>query len=72
MILKKKHCNWTVLLKRIDALIKIVFLKEKFYYQLQAGFHINHKQLLQKIKVHWIQTTSSSNWFPTAEQLEKN
>ena len=21
-------------------------------------------------KVHWIQTTSSSNWFPTAEQLE--
>jgi len=22
-------------------------------------------------KVHWIQTTSNSNWFPTAEQLEK-
>ena len=21
-------------------------------------------------KVHWIQTTSNSNWFPTAEQLE--
>ena len=26
---------------------------------------------IAKNKVHWIQTTSSSNWFPTAEQLEK-
>jgi len=26
--------------------------------------------LIAKNKVHWIQTTSSSNWFPTAEQLE--
>jgi len=25
---------------------------------------------IAKNKVHWIQTTSSSNWFPTAEQLE--
>jgi len=24
-----------------------------------------------KNKVHWIQTTSDSNWFPTAEQLER-
>jgi len=26
--------------------------------------------LIAKNKVHWIQTTYSSNWFPTAEQLE--
>ena len=26
--------------------------------------------LIAKNKVHWIQTTNSSNWFPTAEQLE--
>ena len=26
--------------------------------------------LIAKNKVHWIQTTESSNWFPTAEQLE--
>ena len=25
---------------------------------------------IAKNKVHWIQTTSNSNWFPTAEQLE--
>ena len=27
--------------------------------------------LIAKNKVHWIQTTSDSNWFPTADQLEK-
>ena len=27
--------------------------------------------LIAKNKVHWIQTSSSSNWFPTAEQLEE-
>ena len=26
---------------------------------------------IAKNKVHWIQTTSESNWFPTAEQIEK-
>ena len=26
--------------------------------------------LIAKNKVHWIQTTGNSNWFPTAEQLE--
>jgi len=26
--------------------------------------------LIAKNKVHWIETTSNSNWFPTAEQLE--
>ena len=26
--------------------------------------------LIAKNKVHWIQTTTNSNWFPTAEQLE--
>jgi len=26
--------------------------------------------IIAKNKVHWIQTSSSSNWFPTAEQLE--
>ena len=26
--------------------------------------------VIAKNKVHWIQTSSSSNWFPTAEQLE--
>ena len=26
--------------------------------------------LIAKNKVHWIQTTKNSNWFPTAEQLE--
>ncbi len=32
-------------------------------YQPQASIAQN--------KVHWIQTSSSSNWFPTAEQIEK-
>jgi len=32
-------------------------------YQPQASIANN--------KVHWIQTSSSSNWFPTAEQIEK-
>ena len=27
--------------------------------------------LIAKNKVHWIQTTSSSNWFPTAKQIEE-
>jgi len=27
--------------------------------------------LIAKNKVHWIETSSTSNWFPTAEQLEK-
>jgi aspartate aminotransferase len=27
--------------------------------------------LIAKNKVHWIQTTNNSNWFPTAEQLEE-
>ena len=27
--------------------------------------------LIAKNKVHWIQTTSSSNWFPTANQIEE-
>ena len=27
--------------------------------------------LIAKNKVHWIQTTSDTNWFPTADQLEK-
>ncbi len=27
--------------------------------------------LIAKNKVHWIETTSASNWFPTGEQLEK-
>jgi aspartate aminotransferase len=26
---------------------------------------------IAKNKVHWIETTSNSNWFPTAEQIEK-
>ncbi len=26
---------------------------------------------IAKNKVHWIETTSSTNWFPTAEQIEK-
>ena len=26
---------------------------------------------IAKNKVHWIQTSSNTNWFPTAEQLEK-
>jgi len=27
--------------------------------------------MIAKNKVHWIQTSSSSNWFPTAQQIEK-
>ena len=27
--------------------------------------------LIAKNKIHWIETTSNSNWFPTAEQLER-
>jgi aspartate aminotransferase len=31
----------------------------------------NPQAFIAKNKVHWIQTTSHSNWFPTAEQIEK-
>ena len=27
--------------------------------------------VIAKNKVHWLQTSSSTNWFPTAEQIEK-
>ena len=29
------------------------------------------QSIIAKNKVHWIQTTSDSHWFPTAEQLEE-
>ena len=36
------------------------------------SINFNYSYLvIAKNKVHWIQTSSSSNWFPTAEQLEK-
>jgi aspartate aminotransferase len=56
--------------KELMFLLQILFKGEVLLpapswvsYQPQAS--------IAKNKVHWIQTTSKSNWFPTAEQIEK-
>ena len=56
--------------KELMFLTQIVFQGEVLLpapawvsYQPQAS--------IAKNKVHWIQTTDTSNWFPTAEQIEK-
>ena len=56
--------------KELMFLTQIVFQGEII---LPAPSWVSYlpQALIAKNKVHWIETTSNSNWFPTAEQLEK-
>ena len=56
--------------KELMFLMQIVFEGEVI---LPAPSWVSYypQALIAKNKVHWIQTNSNSNWFPTAEQLEK-
>ena len=55
--------------KELMFLTQIVFQGEIL---LPAPSWVSYQPqaFIAKNKVHWIQTTDSSNWFPTAEQLE--
>ena len=55
--------------KELMFLTQIVFQGEVL---LPAPSWVSYQPqaLIAKNKVHWIQTTSSSDWFPTAQQLE--
>ena len=55
--------------KELMFLIQIAFQGEIL---LPAPSWVSYQPqaLIAKNKVHWIQTSSDSNWFPTAEQLE--
>ena len=55
--------------KELMFLTQIVFEGEVI---LPAPSWVSYQPqaVIAKNKVHWIQTSSSSNWFPTAEQLE--
>tara|TARA_Y100000590_G_scaffold166076_1_gene190167 strand:- start:143 stop:1378 length:1236 start_codon:yes stop_codon:yes gene_type:complete len=55
--------------KELMLLTQIIFQGEVL---LPAPSWVSYQPqaLIAKNKVHWIQTTSNSNWFPTAEQLE--
>ena len=55
--------------KELMFLMQIVFQGEVL---LPAPSWVSYlpQALIAKNKVHWIQTTKDSNWFPTAEQLE--
>ena len=56
--------------KELMFLMQIIFEGEVL---LPAPSWVSYypQALIAKNKVHWIQTNSNSNWFPTAEQLEK-
>ena len=55
--------------KELMLLMQIAFRGEVL---LSAPSWVSYQPqaFIAKNKVHWIQTSSSSNWFPTAEQLE--
>ena len=55
--------------KELMFLLQIAFQGEVL---LPAPSWVSYQPqaLIAKNKVHWIQTTSNSNWFPTAELLE--
>ena len=55
--------------KELMFLTQIIFQGEVL---LPAPSWVSYQPqaFVAKNKVHWIQTTSNSNWFPTAEQLE--
>ena len=55
--------------KELMFLTQIVFQGEIL---LPAPSWVSYQPqaIIAKNKVHWIETTSNSNWFPTAEQLE--
>ena len=55
--------------KELMFLIQIAFQGEIL---LPAPSWVSYlpQALIAQNKVHWIQTSSSTSWFPTAEQLE--
>tara|TARA_Y100000590_G_scaffold199734_1_gene226864 strand:- start:324 stop:1559 length:1236 start_codon:yes stop_codon:yes gene_type:complete len=55
--------------KELMFLIQIVF-KGEILLPSPSWVSYQPQALIAKNKVHWIQTTSDSNWFPTAQQLE--
>jgi len=56
--------------KELMFLIQMVFEGEVL---LPAPSWVSYQPqaVIAKNKVHWLQTSSSTNWFPTAEQIEK-
>ena len=55
--------------KELMFLTQIAFQGEVLL-QVPSWVSYLPQALIAKNKVHWIQTTGNSNWFPTAEQLE--
>ena len=56
--------------KELMLLINIAF-KGDILLPAPSWVSYQPQALIAKNNVHWIQTTSNSNWFPTAEQIEK-
>ena len=56
--------------KELMFLIQIVF-KGEILLPSPSWVSYQPQALIAKNKVHWIQTTSDSNWFPTAQQIEE-
>ena len=55
--------------KELMLLTQIMF-KGEVLLPAPSWVSYHPQAFIAKNKVHWIQTTESSNWFPTAEQLE--
>ena len=55
--------------KELMFLMQLVF-KGEILLPAPSWVSYQPQAIIAKNKVHWIQTTSSSNWFPTGEQLE--
>ncbi len=56
--------------KELMLLTQIIF-KGDILLPAPSWVSYQPQALIAKNKVHWIQTTSNSNWFPTAKQLEE-
>jgi len=56
--------------KELMFLTQIIF-KGEILLPAPSWVSYQPQALIAKNKVHWIETTSNNNWFPTAEQLEK-
>jgi len=56
--------------KELMFLIQIIF-KGDILLPAPSWVSYQPQAIIAKNKVHWIETTEDSNWFPTAEQLEK-
>ena len=56
--------------KELMFLLQMVF-KGEILLSSPSWVSYQPQALIANNKTHWIQTTGSSNWFPTAEQIEK-